>query len=263
MDLGLTGKAAAVAAASRGLGRATAHALAAEGCAVALCGRDEARVREAAEQIARATGARTLAVKADVGVAAECHDFVTRAAEVFGRLDILVTNTGGPRPGAFEAVGDEGWEEAYRVTLANVVHLVRAAIPHMRARRWGRIVNIASLSAQQPIQGLALSNTFRPAIVGLAETLANELGKDGILVNTVCPGYTRTERLDEVAEARARVMGVTPAQVIEALGRSAPLGRVAEPEELAAVIAFLCSERASYVTGTTIAVDGGATRRVL
>ena len=149
------------------------------------------------------------------------------------------------------------------VTLANVVHLVRAAIPHMRARRWGRIVNIASLSARQPIQGLALSNAFRPAIVGLAETLANELGKDGILVNTVCPGYTRTERLDEVAEARARATGVTPAQVIEALGQSAPLGRVAEPEELAAVVAFLCSERASYVTGTTIAVDGGATRRVL
>jgi 3-oxoacyl-[acyl-carrier protein] reductase len=263
VDLGLTGKAAAVAAASRGLGRATAQALAAEGCAVALCGRDEGRVREAAEEIARATGARTLAVKADVGVAADCQAFVTRAAEAFGRLDILVTNTGGPKPGAFEAVGDEGWEEAYRVTLANVVRLVRAAIPHMRARRWGRIVNIASLSARQPIQGLALSNALRPAIVGLAETLANELGKDGILVNTVCPGYTRTERLDEVAQARAKTMGVTPEQVIEALGRSAPLGRVAEPEELAAVIAFLCSERASYVTGTTIAVDGGATRRVL
>jgi 3-oxoacyl-[acyl-carrier protein] reductase len=202
-------------------------------------------------------------VRADVGGAADCHAFVTRAAEAFGGLDILVTNTGGPRPGAFEAVGDDGWEEAYRVTLANVIHLVRAAVPHMRPRRWGRIVNIASLSAQQPIQGLALSNTFRPAIVGLAETLANELGKDGILVNTVCPGYTRTERLDEVAQARAKSMGVTAAQVIEALGRSAPLGRVAEPEELAAVIAFLCSERASYVTGTTIAVDGGATRRVL
>jgi 3-oxoacyl-[acyl-carrier protein] reductase len=220
-------------------------------------------VREAAEPVARATGARTLAVKADVGVAADCHAFVTQAAEAFGRLDILVTNTGGPKPGAFEAVGNDGWEDAYRVTLANVVNLVRAAIPHMRARRWGRIVNIASMSARQPIQGLALSNALRPAIVGLAETLANELGKDGILVNTVCPGYTRTERLDEVAQVRAQTMGVTPEQVIETLGRSTPLGRVGEPEELAAVIAFLCSERASYVTGTTIAVDGGATRRVL
>jgi 3-oxoacyl-[acyl-carrier protein] reductase len=130
----------------------------------------------------------------------------------------------------------------------------------MRRRRWGRIVNIASLSARQPIDGLALSNTFRPAIVGLAKTLSNELGPDGILVNTVCPGYTRTDRLEEVAQARARATGTTPEEVMEALGRSAPLGRVAEPEEVAAVVAFLCSERASYVTGATLVVDGGATR---
>jgi 3-oxoacyl-[acyl-carrier protein] reductase len=260
VDLGLTGRAAAVAASSRGLGRATAHALAAEGASVALCGRDEAKVREAAETIARETGARTLAVRADVGVAADCHAFVSRAAEAFGRLDILVTNTGGPGPGAFEAVDAEAWDVAFRVTLANVVHLVKAAVPHMRRQRWGRIVNIASLSARQPVDGLVLSNSFRPAILGLAKTLSNELGPDGILVNTVCPGYTRTGRLDEVAEARARATGVTPAQVIEALGQSVPLRRIAEPDELAAVVAFLCSERASFVTGTTIAVDGGATR---
>lgn len=260
MELGLKGRAAAVAASSRGLGRATARALAAEGASVALCGREEGRVQEAAEAIARETGARTLAVRADVGVAADCQAFVDRAAEAFGRLDVLVTNTGGPRPGSFEAAGDEDWDAAYRVTIANVVHLVRAALPHMRRRRWGRIVNIASLSARQPIDGLALSNTFRPAIVGLAKTLSNELGPDGILVNTVCPGYTRTDRLEEVAQARARATGTTPEEVMEALGRSAPLGRVAEPEEVAAVVAFLCSERASYVTGATLVVDGGATR---
>jgi 3-oxoacyl-[acyl-carrier protein] reductase len=260
VDLGLTGRAAAVAASSRGLGRATARALAAEGASVALCGRDEAQVREAAAQIANETGARTLAVRADVGVAADCRSFVARAADAFGRLDVLVTNTGGPSPGAFEAVEDEEWERAFRVTLANVVHLVKAAVPHMRRGRWGRIVNIASLSARQPVDGLVLSNSFRPAILGLAKTLSNELGKDGILVNTVCPGYTRTGRLDEVAEARARATGVTPAQVIEALGQSVPLRRIAEPEELAAVVVFLCSERASFVTGATIPVDGGATR---
>jgi 3-oxoacyl-[acyl-carrier protein] reductase len=260
VELGLKGRAAAVAASSRGLGRATARALAAEGASVALCGREEGRVQEAAEAIARETGARTLAVRADVGVAADCQAFVDRAAEAFGRLDVLVTNTGGPRPGSFEAAGDEDWDAAYRVTIANVVHLVRAALPHMRRRRWGRIVNIASLSARQPIDGLALSNTFRPAIVGLAKTLSNELGPDGILVNTVCPGYTRTDRLEEVAQARARATGTTPEEVMEALGRSAPLGRVAEPEEVAAVVAFLCSERASYVTGATLVVDGGATR---
>jgi 3-oxoacyl-[acyl-carrier protein] reductase len=263
VDLGLKGRAAAVAAASRGLGRATAHALAAEGAAVAVCGRDRGRIVEAAETIARDTGARTLPVVADVGVAADCRRFVDEAAAAFGRLDVLVTNTGGPKPGGFEAVSDEAWLEAYRVTLANVVHLVRAAVPHMRRNRWGRIVNIASLSAKQPIDGLVLSNAFRPAIAGLAKTLSNELGRDGILVNTVCPGYTRTDRLDEVVQARAANAGSTPEKVLADLAAGAPLGRVAEPEEFAAVVAFLCSERASYVTGVTLQVDGGAQRGLL
>jgi 3-oxoacyl-[acyl-carrier protein] reductase len=249
-----------VAAASRGLGRAAAHALAAEGAAVAVCGRDRGRIVEAADAIARETGARTLPVVADVGVAEDCRRFVDEAAAAFGRLDVLVTNTGGPRPGGFEAVSDDAWLEAYRVTLANVVHLVRAAVPHMRRHRWGRVVNIASLSAKQPIDGLALSNAFRPAIVGLAKTLSNELGRDGILVNTVCPGYTRTDRLDEVVKARASGAGTTPEKVLAELAAAVPLGRVAEPEELAAVVAFLCSERASYLTGVTVQVDGGAQR---
>jgi 3-oxoacyl-[acyl-carrier protein] reductase len=260
VDLGLKGRAAAVAAASRGLGRATAHALAAEGASVAVCGRDRGRIVEAAETIARDTGARTLPVVADVGLAEDCRRFVDEAASAFGRLDVLVTNTGGPRPGGFAAVSDEAWAEAYRVTLANVVHLVRAAVPHMRRNGWGRVVNIASLSARQPIDGLALSNAFRPAIAGLAKTLSNELGRDGILVNTVCPGYMRTDRLDEVMKARAAKAGSTPEKVLADLAAGVPLRRVAEPEELAAVVAFLCSERASYVTGVTLPVDGGAQR---
>lgn len=263
MDLGLKGRAAAVAASSRGLGRATARALAAEGASVALCGRDESRAVEAAEAIARETGARTLALVGDVGVAADCRAFVDRAAEAFGRLDILVTNTGGPKPGGFEAVGDADWESAYRVTLASVIHLVRAAVPHMRKNRWGRVVNIASLSAKQPIDGLVLSNSFRPAIAGLAKTLAAELGKDGILVNTVCPGYTRTDRLEELALVRALAAGKTPEQVLADLARDVPLGRVADAAEFANVVAFLCSERASYVTGATISIDGGACKGLL
>jgi 3-oxoacyl-[acyl-carrier protein] reductase len=263
MDLGLKGKAAAVAAASRGLGRASARALAREGASVALCGRDEGRIREAAEEIARETGARTLAIVADVAVPADCRRFVEEAAAGFGRLDILVTNTGGPKPGAFEAVDDARWEDAFRTTLANVFHLARAAVPHMRKNRWGRIVNVASLSAKQPVEGLLLSNVFRPAIVGLSKTLANELGPDGILVNTVCPGYTRTGRLQEVAEARAKAGGTTAEKVLADLARSVPLGRIAEPEEFAAVVAFLCSEPASFLTGLTLAVDGGACKGLL
>jgi 3-oxoacyl-[acyl-carrier protein] reductase len=149
------------------------------------------------------------------------------------------------------------------VTLANVVHLVRAAVPHMRANHWGRIVNIASLSTKQPIDGLVLSNAFRPAIAGLAKTLANELGKDGILVNTLCPGYTRTDRLQELAEVRSRQAGTTPEQVLAGLAAGVPLGRVGTPEEFAAVAAFLCSERASFVSGATIPVDGGACKGLL
>jgi 3-oxoacyl-[acyl-carrier protein] reductase len=263
VDLGIKGKAAAVAAASRGLGRATARALAREGASVAMCGRDESRIREAADEIARETGASTLPVVADVAAADDCRRFVEATADAFGRLDILVTNTGGPKPGAFDAVDDARWEEAFHTTLANVFHLTRAAVPHMKRNRWGRIVNIASLSAKQPIDGLLLSNVFRPAIVGLAKTLANELGGDGILVNTVCPGYTRTDRLQEVMEARAKAAGTTPEKVLADLAKSVPLGRVAEPEEFAAVVAFLCSERASFLTGLTLAVDGGACKGLL
>ncbi len=263
MNLGLEGRAAAVAAASKGLGRATARALAQEGCAVAVCGRDETRVREAAESIARETGARTLAVVADVGLAADCARFVDTAAQSFGRLDVLVTNSGGPRPGLFEATSDADWDVAYRVTLASVVALVRAAAPHMRRNGWGRIVNITSLSAKQPVEGLLLSNAFRPAVIGLAKTLASELARDGILVNNVCPGYTRTDRLDALATARARASGVTTEQFLAGLAQATPLGRIAEPEEFAAVVAFLCSAKASYVTGTTLAIDGGAARGLL
>jgi 3-oxoacyl-[acyl-carrier protein] reductase len=263
MDLGLKGRVAAVAAASRGLGRATARALAAEGCGVALCGRDELRIREAADAIAKETGARTLAVVADVGVAADCARFVDAAATAFGRLDILVTNTGGPKPGGTEGVSEADWDAAYRVTLGNVVNLVRAAVPHLRKNGWGRIVNITSLSARQPIEGLALSNAFRAAVVGFAKTLANELGKDGILVNNVCPGYTRTDRLDELSHVRAQATGITPAQYLAGLAQAVPLGRIAEPEEFAAVVTFLCSARASYLTGATIPIDGGASRGLL
>jgi 3-oxoacyl-[acyl-carrier protein] reductase len=263
MDLGLAGRVAAVAAASRGLGCASARALAAEGASVAVCGRDQARIRAAAETIARETGARTLAVVADVGVGAQCREFVERTASEFGRLDILVTNTGGPTPGSFESVGDAEWSRAFDVTLGNVVNLVRAAVPHMRARGWGRIVNIASLSAKQPIEGLVLSNAFRPAIAGLAKTLASELGPHGILVNTLCPGYTRTDRIEELAHARAAAAGTTPEKWLANLTQTVPLGRIAEPEEFAAVVAFLCSERASYVNGVTLQVDGGACRGLL
>lgn len=260
MDLGLKDRVAAVAAASSGLGRASALALAAEGARVAICGRHEETLGEAARSIAAATGSEVEPVVADVSQAVDCRRFISATVERFGRLDILVTNSGGPRPGTFEQVAGEDWEAGFRITLESIVHLARAAAPEMARRSWGRIVNIASLSARQPVDGLVLSNTFRPAAVGLAKTLSLELAASGILVNTVCPGYTRTPRLQELASVRAEALGTTPESWLEELAVSVPLGRVAEAEEFAAVVAFLCSERASYVTGTTIPIDGGAIR---
>jgi len=258
MDLGLKGRSAAVAAASRGLGRATALTLAREGCSVAICGRDPKKIRASADFIERQTGGRVLAVTADVGSRGDCERFIGETVGAFGRLDILVTNTGGPPAGNFEATDAAEWEKAYGALLANVIHLVRAAVPHMKQAKWGRILNIASLSVKQPIDNLVLSNTFRPAIAGLSKSLSKELGPWGILVNTLCPGYTRTDRLEELAESRVKAAGITKDQYYEMLAKNVPVGRVGEPEEFASVAAFLCSERASYVSGVALQVDGGS-----
>jgi len=258
MDLGLKGRSAAVAASSRGLGRATALALAREGCAVAVCGRDPKKIRASAEFIERETGGRVLAVTADVGERADCERFIGETVGAFGRLDILVTNTGGPPAGGLEATDGAAWDRAYQTLLSNVLNLVRAAVPHMKQARWGRILNIASLSVKQPIDNLILSNTFRPAIAGFSKSLSKELGPHGILVNTICPGYTRTDRLEELAEERVKRAGITRDQYYEMLSKNVPLGRIGEAEEFANVAAFLCSERASYVTGVALAVDGGS-----
>ncbi|MEO8499548.1 MAG: SDR family oxidoreductase [Vicinamibacteria bacterium] len=258
MDLGLKGRSAAVAAGSRGLGQATALALSREGAQVAICGRDPKKIRAAADAIESETGARVLAVTADVTSRADCERFIAETVGAYGRLDILVTNTGGPPAGNFEGTQDAAWERAYTSLLENVINLVRAAAPHMKQARWGRILNIASLSVKQPIDNLILSNTFRPAIAGFSKSLSKELGPHGILVNTICPGYTRTDRLEELAESRVKAAGITRDQYYETLSRNVPLGRVAEPEEFASVAAFLCSERASYVSGIALQVDGGA-----
>jgi 3-oxoacyl-[acyl-carrier protein] reductase len=258
MDLGLKGRSAAVAAASRGLGRATALALAREGCSVAICGRDEAKSRETAASIEKETGGRVIAITADMSASADCARFIEETVAAFGRLDILVTNTGGPPAGNFDATDPAQWDKAYVALLGNVVSLVRAAVPHMKEAKWGRILNIASLSVKQPIDNLVLSNTLRPAIAGLSKSLSKELGQHGILVNTICPGYTRTSRLEELAEDKAKRTGSTKEEFYEMLGKNSPLGRIAEAEEFGSVAAFLCSERASYVSGVALAVDGGA-----
>ncbi len=262
MDLGIRGTVALVAASSRGLGRATAEALAAEGADVALCARGGAALDEAAESIRRAHGVRVAAVAADVADPAGIARAVA-AAESLGPVDILVTNAGGPPAGPFESHDAAAWQEAVRVNLASVVELVRAVLPGMKARRWGRIVNVTSIAVKQPVDNLILSNSVRAAVTGFARTLANEVAPFGVTVNNVMPGYTRTARVDELARRNASLRGTTPEDEFDGWARQIPMGRLGEPEEFGAMVAFLCSRQASYTTGASIPVDGGWIRALL
>jgi 3-oxoacyl-[acyl-carrier protein] reductase len=263
MELGLTGKVALVAAASRGLGYAIAAELAAEGASLAICARTEETVAAARDAIARQTGADILAAAADVSDPADVARLVAAAVDRFGRVDVLVTNAGGPPAGRFEQLGPEAWEGAYRLTLASVVELVRAVLPGMKLRRWGRILNVTSIAVKQPVDNLILSNALRAAVTGFARTLATEVAPFGITVNNLLPGYTRTERVEQLAAANARTEGTTPDAVRARWEAQIPMGRLGEPREFAALAAFLASERASYITAQSIAVDGGWVRSLL
>lgn len=263
MDLGLRGKVALVAAASKGLGRAVAHELAAEGASVAICSRDAAAIAATGRDIAAATGAEVLAVAADVADPSAIGAFVDAALARFGRVDILLTNSGGPPPGRFEALDMAAWQKAAELTLFAPVEFARLVLPGMKARRWGRILNVTSIAVKQPIDNLMLSNSLRAAVTGWARTLANEVAAHGITVNNLMPGYTRTERIDELAEVIAKRDDITPEQAVARWEREIPAGRLGEPREFAALAAFLASERASYITGTSIPVDGGWIKALL
>lgn len=263
MDLGLKGKVAVVAAASQGLGRAIAEALAAEGARVALCARTAAKLEAAAEEIRRRTGAEVLAVPADVTRAADVERFVEAAVERWGTVHIAVANAGGPPAKGFADITLDDWDNAVALNLMSAVHLARAVLPRMRAQKWGRLVFLTSVAVKQPIDGLLLSNAVRSGVTGLAKSLANECAGDNVLVNCVCPGYTRTERLEELAGKLSAQRGVSRDEIVRGWTAQIPLGRLGEPRELAALVAFLASEPAGYITGTSIAVDGGWVRSLL
>ena len=262
MDLGLKGKVALVAASSAGIGRAVAGALAAEGADLVMCARREAPLTEASRELER-YGVRIVAVPADLTEPEGVERVVGAAFDTFRRVDVLVTNTGGPPAGPFEAHTAEAWEQAVRQNLFSVLNLVREVLPGMRERGWGRIINVTSIAVKQPSDNLILSNAVRAAVTGFARTLATETAMYGITVNNVMPGFTRTGRLTELAVKRAEIRGVTPDDIWAGWHREIPMGRVGEPRELAALVAFLASEQASYITAQSIAVDGGWIKSLL
>lgn len=256
MDLGLGTRVAVVAAGSKGLGRAVAEELAAEGVAVVICARGREDLDVACQAIA-ARGARVHGVVADVAVVGEPARVVAEATRVFGAPDIVVTNSGGPRSGVFETLTDEDWDAATRTLLTSAVAFARAALPAMRARRWGRIINITSIAARQPVDGLMLSNSLRSAVLAFAKTLSNEVATEGITVNNLVPGYTRTDRVVDLAQQKAAAGGGRVEDIYRQWEAEIPMRRIGEPREFAALAAFIASDRAGYITGQSIAVDGG------
>jgi len=264
MDLKIAGRVALVCGSSAGLGRAIASALAEEGCRVAINGRDDARLTQAAEHLVRhVPGATVEPFRADVSVAGEAARLVARVRDHFGSVDVLVCNAGGPPAVPFHDATAELWTAALRLNLESTVELARATVPIMRKRMWGRIICLTSIAAKQPLPGLILSTTARAGVLGFAKALADEVAPEGITVNAVCPGYMRTERIEALVEQRSRQTGKTAQEVLGGFVGDIPVGRMGEPEEFAAAVAFLASQRASYITGVALQIDGGFIRSIV
>jgi 3-oxoacyl-[acyl-carrier protein] reductase len=257
MDLGLTGKISIVTASSKGFGKATAKALAAEGSKVVICSRNLTDLESAADEIFKSTGTKPIFKQTDLTKEEDITNLIKYVIDNYGTIHVLVTNCGGPSHGNFFDIDDQKWFDGFNSTLMSVVRLIKGSLPFMQKQKWGRIINITSVSVKQPIEGLLLSNSLRMGVVGLAKTLSLEHAKDNILINNVCPGYMKTDRIIQLAEKRSQASGISKEEVYTNLGNSVPLGRIGLPEELADLITFLASERSSYITGTTISVDGG------
>jgi 3-oxoacyl-[acyl-carrier protein] reductase len=258
MDFGLKGKRALVMAASRGLGYACARALAAEGCDLVICSRDEQRIATAADTIRRETGVRVHGVASDVSGEGEARRLVEAVVSHLGGLDIVVHNAGGPPAGDTASMTEAQWQKAFEQNMLSLVRIVNAAVPELKKAGGGRIITIASSSIKQPIPNLVLSNALRAGVWGFAKTLSRELGPEKILVNVVAPGRIQTERIEELDQANATKSGKPVEDVKKSSVANVPLGRIGRTDEFANVVVFLASEAASYVTGQAITVDGGA-----
>jgi 3-oxoacyl-[acyl-carrier protein] reductase len=258
METGLRNRVAIVAASSQGIGRATAEAFAAEGCRVAMCARNADALEAAAGRIQQQYNVEVFNRVLDVTSADSVRKFVEDIVSTFGGVDICVTNAGGPPAKGFLAASVEDWRKAFDSNFLSTVYFAREVIPHMQKKRWGRIITITSITTKQPVADLVLSNAVRAGVMGLVKSLANEFGKDGILVNNVGPGFTATDRLKELAKARSSASGTSQEQIFGGWALDAAQKRIGEPGEVADTIVWLASERASFITGQTILVDGGA-----
>jgi 3-oxoacyl-[acyl-carrier protein] reductase len=257
MELHIKGKTVLVTAASMGIGRATAELFIKEGCKVAICSRSKENLIKTAQELKTQFGIEPMWIVCDIDKLFDIENTVHSVRKNYGEIDILVNNCGGPIPGFFEDLSDENWSNAFEQILLSAVRFSRLVIPGMKSKNWGRIINITSLSVKQPVDNLILSNSLRSAVTAFAKTLSNQVGKYNITVNNVAPGYTLTSRLYELAVNRAKLSGDSHEHVLASMANDVPLKRLARPDEVGSLILFLASEQASYITGSTIAVDGG------
>ncbi len=263
MDLGIKGKVALITASSKGIGRAVAEALAAEGCNITLCSRTKDDLIKTSDEIKVKYGGDPFWCVCDLNKQKDIESTINSVNNQFGHIDILVNNCGGPISGFFRDLSDEDWQSAFEQVLLSSVRLSNFVLPGMLLREWGRIINITSVSVKQPIDNLMLSNSLRSGVIGFAKSLSNEVAKHNVTVNNVAPGYTLTNRLYELAVVRAKNSGKSHEEILADTAKQIPMDRLGSPEEIAAAVAFLASKQASYITGNTIQVDGGYIKSIM
>ena len=257
MNLGLNNKTAIVSASSKGLGKACAEELAAEGCNLTIFSRKTANIQKTAKEISNRYNVKVLPLKADASNPRDIKNVVKATHKEFKSIHILINNAGGPPFGYFEDFNSKDWNNALELNLLSVVNLTKETLPYMKKQNWGRIVNITSIAVKEPVDGLILSNTARTAVIGLSKTLSNEYAKNNILINNVCPGRFMTDRIVQLANKKAKLTKMSYNKIIKEMESDIPVGRIGNPKELSSLVAFLASERASYITGNTIQIDGG------
>lgn len=262
MDLGIKGKTVLVTASSTGIGKAVAEAFSAEGCKVAICSRSKETLIETARDIKLKHNTEPFWGVCDLNQQKDIENFYEAVRNHFGKIDILINNCGGPVPGFFRDLSEDDWDQAYKQVLLSVIRFSNLVIPKMLEQEWGRIVNITSIAVKQPVHNLMLSNSLRAGVTGFAKSLSNEFGSKNITVNNVAPGYTLTHRLYELAVNRAKTSGKSHEEILVDMAKDVPMNRLGGPEEIAATVVFLASQKASYITGTTIQVDGGSTKAI-